>query len=97
MNYPDHKSLDNVLDGVFDNYYKDWNYKYIFCACGTATTFTGLCLKAKTNSIIVGVSVLKGENEKVFAGGKQLGGSIKLKVLKTFSNSDITKLNFINI
>ena len=28
-NYPDHKSLDNVLSSVFDNYYKDWNYKYI--------------------------------------------------------------------
>ena len=23
-NYPDHKSLNNVLDLVFDNYYKDW-------------------------------------------------------------------------
>ena len=29
QNFPDHKSLDNVLDAVFDNYYKDWNYKYI--------------------------------------------------------------------
>ena len=29
INYPDHKSLDNVLDAVYDNYYKDWNYKYI--------------------------------------------------------------------
>jgi len=29
LNFPDHKSLDNVLDSVFDNYYKDWNYKYI--------------------------------------------------------------------
>ena len=29
MNYPDHKSLENVLDGVFNSYYKDWNYKYI--------------------------------------------------------------------
>ena len=28
-NYPDHKSLDNVLNSVFDSYYKDWNYKYI--------------------------------------------------------------------
>ena len=28
-NYPDHKSLDNVLDVVFDTFYKDWNYKYI--------------------------------------------------------------------
>ena len=29
QNYPDEKSLDNVLDVVFDTYYKDWNYKYI--------------------------------------------------------------------
>jgi len=24
QNYPDHKSLDNLLDVVYDNYYKDW-------------------------------------------------------------------------
>ena len=29
QNFPDHKSLDNVLSAVFDNYYKDWKYKYI--------------------------------------------------------------------
>jgi sulfotransferase len=29
MNYPDQKSFDNVLNGVFNSYYKDWNYKYI--------------------------------------------------------------------
>jgi len=28
-NYPDHKSLDNVLSSIYQNYYKDWNYKYI--------------------------------------------------------------------
>jgi hypothetical protein len=28
-NYPDHKSLDNVMDSVYASYYKDWNYKYI--------------------------------------------------------------------
>jgi sulfotransferase len=28
-NYPDHRSLDNVLDSVFDNYYKDWPQQYI--------------------------------------------------------------------
>jgi hypothetical protein len=27
LNYPDHRSLDNVLDSVFDNYYKDWPQK----------------------------------------------------------------------
>jgi len=29
QNYPDHKSLDNVLDAVYYNYYKDWPQQYI--------------------------------------------------------------------
>ena len=29
QNYPDHKSLDNVLESIFDIYYKDWPQKYI--------------------------------------------------------------------
>jgi hypothetical protein len=28
-NFPDHKSLDNVLCSIYDNYYKDWKCKYI--------------------------------------------------------------------
>ena len=28
-NYPDYRSLDNVLDSVFVNYYRDWPQKYI--------------------------------------------------------------------
>jgi len=28
-NYPDHKSLDNVLDSVYDNYYKHWPQRII--------------------------------------------------------------------
>ena len=28
-NYPDHKSLDNVLDSVYDVFYKDWPQQYI--------------------------------------------------------------------
>ena len=28
-NYPDNKSLDNVLDVVYDNYYKDWPQRII--------------------------------------------------------------------
>lgn len=53
------------VSGCFEILKEEWNYEYIFCACGTATTFTGLCLKAKKKSIIVGVSVLKGENNLV--------------------------------
>jgi hypothetical protein len=29
QNYPDHKSLDNVLDCVYDVFYKDWPQTYI--------------------------------------------------------------------
>ena len=29
QNYPDHQSLDNVSNVVFDSYYKDWTQKYI--------------------------------------------------------------------
>jgi len=29
LNYPDHRSLDNVLDIVYDSYYKDWPQKII--------------------------------------------------------------------
>ena len=28
-NFPDHKSLDNVLNSVFDVYYQDWSQKII--------------------------------------------------------------------
>ena len=28
-NFPDHKSLDNVLDSVYDTYYKDWPQRII--------------------------------------------------------------------
>ena len=29
QNYPDHKSLDNILDSVYDTYYKDWPQRVI--------------------------------------------------------------------
>ena len=29
QNYPDHKSLDKVMDMVYNSYYQDWKYKYI--------------------------------------------------------------------
>ena len=46
LNYPDHQSLDNVLDAVYDNYYKDWNYKYIIDR-GPAGTIPNLDLLKK--------------------------------------------------
>ena len=29
LNFPDHQSLDNVLNNIIPNYYKDWDCKYI--------------------------------------------------------------------
>ena len=46
INYPDHKSLDNVLDTVYSAYYKDWNFKYIIDR-GPAGTWANLALLKK--------------------------------------------------
>jgi len=42
--FPDSKSLENVLSNIFDNYYQDWNCKYIIDrgAWGTPTNFNYL-------------------------------------------------------
>lgn len=37
-------------------------YDYIFCPCGTASTYSGLKIAADPRQIVVGISVLKGEN-----------------------------------
>jgi len=39
------------------------HYDYIFCACGTATTFAGLVASAKEGQTVIGISVLKGEEQ----------------------------------
>lgn len=40
-------------------------YDYVFCACGTACTFTGILSSSSSGQIIVGISVLKGENKLI--------------------------------
>jgi 1-aminocyclopropane-1-carboxylate deaminase len=37
-------------------------YDYVFCPCGTASTYSGLKISADPSQVVVGVSVLKGEN-----------------------------------
>ena len=46
QNYPDHKSLDNVLNSVYDNYYKDWPQRIIIDR-GPVTTKVNLRLMEK--------------------------------------------------
>jgi 1-aminocyclopropane-1-carboxylate deaminase len=40
-------------------------YDYIFCACGTGATFAGLLLGKQSHQVLVGINVLKGENQLV--------------------------------
>jgi hypothetical protein len=46
LNYPDERSLDNVLDIIYAAYYKDWNCKYIIDR-GAAGTKGNLILLKK--------------------------------------------------
>lgn len=43
----------------------EWDYDYIFCACGTGATFSGILASLKSNQILIGISVLKGKNTLV--------------------------------
>ncbi|MDI1354317.1 MAG: pyridoxal-phosphate dependent enzyme [bacterium] len=41
---------------------RTWDYDYIFCACGTGSTYAGLVLSAPSSSVVIGINVLKGQN-----------------------------------
>lgn len=40
-------------------------HDYIFCACGTGTTYAGLVAAARSGQCVIGISVLKGQNTLV--------------------------------
>jgi 1-aminocyclopropane-1-carboxylate deaminase len=50
------KGCAEILSGL------EKHYDYIFCACGTAATFSGIKISLDPGQIAVGISVLKGEN-----------------------------------
>lgn len=39
------------------------SYDHVLCACGTATTYTGLLLSIPDGTLLTGISVLKGRND----------------------------------
>ena len=43
----------------------EMDHDFVFCACGTAATYTGLVMAAKDKQVIVGINILKGNNELV--------------------------------
>ncbi len=46
LNYPDEQSLNNIMDEVYNLYYKHWNYKYIIDR-GPAGTISNLSVLKK--------------------------------------------------
>ena len=54
-------NLEGIL-GCTEIVQPQWDYDYILCTCGTATTYAGIISSVK-NNIVVGISVLKGENK----------------------------------
>lgn len=54
---------DNLLGekGCEEILPKENDFDFIFCACGTGTTFSGIKKSLRSNQILTGISVLKGE------------------------------------
>jgi 1-aminocyclopropane-1-carboxylate deaminase len=55
-------NVEGVL-GCMDILKPDFDHDYILCACGTATTFAGILASAAPDQMVIGISVLKGENQ----------------------------------
>ncbi len=64
-------NLEGAL-GCIEIIKPQWNYDYIFCACGTATTYAGLVGSVNNSTKVIGISVLKGENKLPYEAIKQL-------------------------
>ncbi|MFO0434775.1 MAG: 1-aminocyclopropane-1-carboxylate deaminase/D-cysteine desulfhydrase, partial [Sphingobacteriaceae bacterium] len=63
-------------------------YDYVFCACGTVCTYTGILASAKSNQKIIGVSVLKGENA-LMADVNKNAANFQFTHIKPFSGGKL--------
>lgn len=78
-----------ILKQVQNNDFQ--NYDYIFCACGTGTTFAGIVASVKLNQTVIGISVLKGENKLPQESENLLRHIFPEKKLKIFGNEELEK------
>jgi 1-aminocyclopropane-1-carboxylate deaminase len=70
-------------------------YDHVFCACGTSCTYTGILASAKKDQNIIGISVLKGENElinEVNANASKFG----FEKIRPYSNGKIDRSTILN-
>lgn len=59
---PEGGNNDEGIKGCMEILNPNWNYDYVFCACGTGATFAGLLASANPQQKVIGINVLKGEN-----------------------------------
>jgi hypothetical protein len=102
QNYPDHKSLDNVLSSVYQTYYKDWNYKYIIDRGPVMTPGNFMLMKQHLGQPIkciiiwrdlldVLASYIKWFETEPSAFPNKLGKNIEEKLWSLMNNSGIVK------
>jgi 1-aminocyclopropane-1-carboxylate deaminase len=60
---PEGGNNDEGIKGCMEILQDVPSYDYVFCACGTACTYTGILASARNGEKVIGISVLKGENE----------------------------------
>ena len=95
LNYPDHKSLDNILDFVYDNYYKDWPQRIIIDR-GPVTTVGNLAVMQRHYNKPFKVIVLLRDLMDVLASYMQWYTENTDSFINKFNlNSDEEKLSMI--
>lgn len=68
-------------------------YDFVFCACGTATTFSGLLISAAPHQKVIGISVLKGENTLIDSANNWMNLFDKERIRQDDSLNTSTILN----
>lgn len=62
---PEGGNNDEGIEGCMEILDEVPFYDYVFCACGTSCTYTGILASAQKDQKIIGISVLKGENQLI--------------------------------
>lgn len=70
-------------------------YDYVFCACGTSCTYTGILASSRKYQKIIGISVLKGENQLI-AEVNANDSKFNFEKIKTNSSGKIEHSTILN-
>ncbi|MBA3665476.1 MAG: pyridoxal-phosphate dependent enzyme [Bacteroidetes bacterium] len=70
-------------------------YDYIFCPCGTATTYAGLKISSGSDQLVIGVSVLKGENTLISEANKWLK-EFNAEPIKEYGSGNLNHSTILN-